>query len=59
MTTAVYPGLPTDLQAQWGALMSLAGGSSVVTDTVYHDRYDKSQENRDPEKRCTTLERLK
>ena len=39
MTTAVYPGFPTDLQAQWVAIMSLADGSSVVTDTVYHDRF--------------------
>jgi UDP-N-acetylglucosamine 1-carboxyvinyltransferase len=39
MTTAVFPGFPTDLQAQWVALMSLANGSSVVTDTVYHDRF--------------------
>ena len=39
MTTAVYPGFPTDLQAQWGALMSLAEGSSMITDTVYHDRF--------------------
>jgi len=39
MTTAVYPGFATDLQAQWVALMSLAEGSSMVTDTVYHDRF--------------------
>ena len=39
MTTAVYPGFATDLQAQWVALMSLAKGSSFVTDTVYHDRF--------------------
>ena len=39
MTTAVFPGFPTDLQAQWVALMSLANGSSVVKDTVYHDRF--------------------
>ncbi|MBL50468.1 MAG: UDP-N-acetylglucosamine 1-carboxyvinyltransferase [Candidatus Marinimicrobia bacterium] len=39
MTTAVYPGFPTDLQAQWVALMSLADGSSMITDTVYHDRF--------------------
>jgi len=39
MTTAVFPGFPTDLQAQWVALMSLANGSSIVTDTVYHDRF--------------------
>ena len=39
MTTAVYPGFPTDLQAQWVALMSLAKGPSMITDTVYHDRF--------------------
>ena len=39
MTTAVYPGFATDLQAQWVALMSLAKGSTVITDTVYHDRF--------------------
>jgi len=39
MTTAVYPGFPTDLQAQWVALMTLAAGSSMITDTVYHDRF--------------------
>ena len=39
MTTAVYPGFPTDLQAQWVALMSLADGSSTIKDTVYHDRF--------------------
>ena len=39
MTTAVYPGFPTDLQAQWVALMTLAKGSSMITDTVYHDRF--------------------
>ena len=39
MTTAVYPGFPTDLQAQWVALMSLSESSAIVTDTVYHDRF--------------------
>ena len=39
VTTEVYPGFPTDLQAQWIALMAIASGSSVVTDTVYHDRF--------------------
>lgn len=37
--TAIYPGFPTDMQAQWIALMSLAGGTSIVTDTVYFDRF--------------------
>jgi UDP-N-acetylglucosamine 1-carboxyvinyltransferase len=39
IATAVYPGFPTDLQAQWVALMTLAKGSSMITDTVYHDRF--------------------
>lgn len=39
VTTGVYPGFPTDMQAQWIALMSLASGTSVVTDTVYFDRF--------------------
>ncbi len=38
-TTAIYPGFPTDMQAQWIALMALASGTSVITDTVYFDRY--------------------
>lgn len=38
-TTAIYPGFPTDVQAQWMVLMSVAGGSSVVTDTIYFDRF--------------------
>ncbi|MGM0506710.1 MAG: UDP-N-acetylglucosamine 1-carboxyvinyltransferase [Bacteroidota bacterium] len=37
--TAVYPGFPTDLQAQWSTLMTQAQGASVVTDTIYRDRF--------------------
>ncbi len=39
VTTEVYPGFPTDMQAQWIALMSLAKGSSVVTETIFTDRF--------------------
>ncbi|HVZ40665.1 MAG TPA: UDP-N-acetylglucosamine 1-carboxyvinyltransferase [Candidatus Kapabacteria bacterium] len=39
VTTAVYPGFPTDMQAQWMALMACADGSSVVTDAIYKDRF--------------------
>jgi UDP-N-acetylglucosamine 1-carboxyvinyltransferase len=39
VTTAVYPGFATDLQAQWIALMSIASDSSIVTDTIYNDRF--------------------
>ena len=37
--TAVHPGFPTDLQAQWATLMCVAHGTSVVSDTVYLDRF--------------------
>lgn len=39
ITTAIYPGFPTDMQAQWIAYMSLANGTSTITDTIYHDRF--------------------
>ena len=39
MSTAIYPGFPTDLQAQWMALMTIAEGSCTVTDTIYTDRF--------------------
>lgn len=44
VTTEVYPGFPTDLQAQWIALMSIADGPSAVTDTIYHDRFSHVSE---------------
>lgn len=37
--TGIYPGFPTDLQAQWATMMTQAEGKSVVTDTVYTDRF--------------------
>ncbi|HYW34673.1 MAG TPA: UDP-N-acetylglucosamine 1-carboxyvinyltransferase [Balneolaceae bacterium] len=37
--TAIYPGFPTDLQAQWCTMMTQAAGSSSVTDTIYYDRF--------------------
>ena len=39
ITTEVYPGFPTDLQAQWMAFMSVAKGKSTIIDTIYHDRF--------------------
>ena len=39
VTTAPYPGFPTDLQAQMMAFMCEADGASVITDTIYHDRF--------------------
>ena len=37
--TKVYPGFPTDLQAQWSTMMTQASGSCSVTDTIYDDRF--------------------
>jgi UDP-N-acetylglucosamine 1-carboxyvinyltransferase len=39
ITTAIYPGFPTDMQAQWTAFMSIVNGSSKITDTIYLDRF--------------------
>ncbi len=39
VTTAPYPGFPTDVQAQWASLMMTASGSSRVTDTIYPTRF--------------------
>ena len=38
-TALPYPGLPTDVQAQFMSLLSLASGISVVTDKVFPDRF--------------------
>src|SRR5262249_40947403 len=39
VTTAPFPGFPTDMQAQMIAVLAMAQGQSVVTDTVYFDRW--------------------
>ena len=39
ITTAAYPGFPTDLQPLWIPLMMSAHGDSVVTDTIYPERF--------------------
>jgi len=37
--TQPYPGFPTDLQAQLMALMTLASGLSVITETIFENRF--------------------
>ncbi len=37
--TSPYPGFPTDLQAQMMALMALAEGRSVITETIFENRF--------------------
>ncbi|HVJ69443.1 MAG TPA: UDP-N-acetylglucosamine 1-carboxyvinyltransferase [Caulifigura sp.] len=38
-TAVPFPGIPTDVQAQLTALLTSARGASVVTDTVFPDRF--------------------
>jgi len=42
--TAPYPAMPTDMQAQFMVLNSVADGSSVVTETVFENRFMHVQE---------------
>ncbi|MBI3399517.1 MAG: UDP-N-acetylglucosamine 1-carboxyvinyltransferase [Deltaproteobacteria bacterium] len=37
--TSPYPGFPTDMQAQMMAMMSIAKGLSVITETVFENRF--------------------
>jgi UDP-N-acetylglucosamine 1-carboxyvinyltransferase len=37
--TASYPGFPTDMQAQWMALMAIGQQTSVVTETIFENRF--------------------
>lgn len=37
--TLPHPGFPTDLQAQWTAMMCLAEGRSVITETIWENRF--------------------
>ena len=39
VSTSIFPGFPTDMQAQWTAYMSIANGTSTVTDSIYMDRF--------------------
>lgn len=39
ITTLTYPGFPTDLQAQFMAMLTLADGISVIQERIYPDRF--------------------
>ncbi|MGA3327436.1 MAG: UDP-N-acetylglucosamine 1-carboxyvinyltransferase [Terriglobia bacterium] len=39
VATQEYPGFPTDMQAQYMTLMTQAGGSSVITETIFENRF--------------------
>lgn len=44
MSTEEYPGFATDLQAQYMALMTQAEGISIITETIFENRYMHAQE---------------
>ena len=44
VSTEPFPGFPTDLQAQFMALMSRARGSSRITETIFENRFMHVQE---------------
>lgn len=37
--TLPYPGYPTDMQAQFMALMTVAGGAAMITETIFENRF--------------------
>ncbi len=39
ITTAPYPGFPTDAQAQFMSMLCLADGASMLTETIFENRY--------------------
>jgi UDP-N-acetylglucosamine 1-carboxyvinyltransferase len=44
VVTAPFPGFPTDLQAQFMALMTRARGTSHITETIFENRFMHVQE---------------
>ena len=39
ISTAPHPGFPTDMQAQFMAMLALADGTSLLTETIFENRY--------------------
>lgn len=44
--TLPYPGFPTDMQPQFMALLSVAEGTSVITETIFENRFKHADELR-------------
>ena len=44
ITTAPYPGFATDMQAQFTALNTIADGTSIITETIFENRFMHVQE---------------
>src|SRR5437868_1743805 len=39
VTTLPFPGFPTDMQAQYMGLMTMAEGTSIITETIFENRF--------------------
>ena len=39
MKTQPYPGFPTDMQPQIGVVLSLSSGTSIVTESIFENRF--------------------
>src|SRR3546814_2625544 len=39
LSTAPFPGFPTDMQAQFMAMLALAEGASLLSETIFENRY--------------------
>jgi len=37
--TMPYPGFPTDMQAQFSSLLAISGGTSMITETIFENRF--------------------
>ncbi len=46
ISTEEYPGFPTDVQAQYMALMTQAAGTSIITENIFENRFMHAQELR-------------
>jgi UDP-N-acetylglucosamine 1-carboxyvinyltransferase len=46
LKTLPYPGFPTDMQPQMMALMAVADGTSIVTETIFENRFKVAEELR-------------
>ncbi|OGO85047.1 MAG: UDP-N-acetylglucosamine 1-carboxyvinyltransferase [Clostridiales bacterium GWE2_32_10] len=42
--TLPHPGFPTDMQSQMGALLSIANGTSMITETIWSNRFKYTDE---------------
>jgi len=44
LQTLPYPGFPTDMQAQMMAILSIANGTSIISETVFENRFKHAEE---------------